>query len=272
MGSAHAFVGAADAGADAVKFQTHIAASESTLDEPFRVPLSGQDTSRYAYWQRMEFPAEQWKALADHARCRGLHFLSSPFSVDAVQLLAHLGVSAWKVGSGEIRSRDLLRAILDAKGPVLLSTGMSPWSELDDAVEFLKSQGAEFVLLQCTSQYPTPLAQVGINVLDEMTRRYDCPVGLSDHSGTPYPALAAMARGASVVEVHVTFHRRAYGPDVPASVTFEELTLLARARDAFADMASNPVDKRGPVHDLQPPPHVTGGRDVDPEDPVRFQG
>ena len=244
LGSAHAFIdAAAEAGSDAVKFQTHIAAAESTLDEPFRVRLSDQDASRYAYWQRMEFSAEAWKALANHARDRGLHFIASPFSVEAVHLLAKLGMPAWKVGSGEIRSRDLLQAILEAGGPVLLSTGMSRWDEIDDAVHFLRAQDAEVVLLQCTSQYPTPLAQVGINVLDEMARRYECPVGLSDHSGTPYPSLAAMARGASIVEVHVTFHRRAYGPDVPASVTFEELALLAQARDAFAEMAANPVDK-----------------------------
>lgn len=97
--------------------------------------------------------------------------------------------------------------------------------------------------MQCTSRYPTPLSAVGLNVLDEMARRYDCPVGLSDHSGSPYPALAAMARGASVIEVHVTFHRGAFGPDVPASVTLEELALLARARDAFAEMEAHPVDK-----------------------------
>ena len=143
LGSAHAFIdGAADAGVDAVKFQTHIAAAESTMDEPFRVRFSAQDESRYAYWQRMEFQATHWKALAGHARDRGLHFLSSPFSVEAAHLLANLGVPAWKVGSGEIRSRDLLQAMLDAGGPILLSTGMSPWREIDDAVQFLSERNA----------------------------------------------------------------------------------------------------------------------------------
>ena len=244
LGSAHTFIdGAADAGADAVKFQTHIANAESTIDEPFRVRFSNQDESRYAYWHRMEFQVAQWKALADHARDREIHFLSSPFSVEAVHLLVSLGVPAWKVGSGEIRSRDLIRAMLDAGGPILLSTGMSPWSEIDDAVHFLEEQKAEIVLLQCTSRYPTPLSEVGINAMDDMARRYHHPVGLSDHSGTPYPALAAMAKGAGVVEVHITFHPRAFGPDVPASVTLDELALLARARDAFSEMASHPVDK-----------------------------
>ena len=244
LGTAHAYIdAAAGAGADAVKFQTHIAVAESTLNEPFRVRFSTQDESRYAYWKRMGFDAAQWKGLADHARDRGLHFLSSAFSVEAVSLLADLGVPAWKVGSGELRSRDLLRAMLDAGGPILLSTGMSGWDDIDDAVQFLRSRNAEIVVMQCTSRYPTPLSEVGLNVLDELARRYECPVGLSDHSGTPYPALAAMARGVSVVEVHVTFHRRAFGPDVPASVTFDELASLVRARDAFAELAANPVDK-----------------------------
>ena len=132
--------------------------------------------SRYAYWHRMEFQVAQWKALADHARDREMHFLSSPFSVEAVHLLASLGMPAWKVGSGEIRSRDLIRAVLDAGGPILLSTGMSPWSEIDDAVHFLEEQKAEIVLLQCTSRYPTPLSEVGINAMDDMVRRYHNPV------------------------------------------------------------------------------------------------
>ena len=244
LGSAHAFIdAAADAGADAVKFQTHISTAESTLDEPFRTRFTDQDETRYSYWRRMEFPATQWEGLAGHARERGLHFLSSPFSVEAVHLLAGLGMPAWKVGSGETQSRDLLVAMLDAGGPILLSTGMSSWREIDDTVAFLKERKAEFVLLQCTSRYPTPLSEVGLNLLDEMAHRYGCPVGLSDHSGTPFPALAAMAKNASIVEVHVVFDRRTFGPDTPASVTFEELALLARARDAFAELASNPVDK-----------------------------
>ena len=268
LGTAHAFIdAAAEAGADAVKFQTHIAVAESTVDEPFRVRFSRQDESRYAYWRRMGFDGGQWKGLAEHARERGLHFLSSPFSLEAVALLAGLGVPAWKVGSGEIRSRDLLQAMLDAGGPILLSTGMSGWSDIDEAVRFLKERDAEIVVMQCTSRYPTPLSAVGLNVLDEMARRYDCPVGLSDHSGTPYPALAAMARRVSVVEVHVTFHRGAFGPDVPASVTFEELGLLARARDAFAELFSNPVDKDAMAASFSEL-RTTFGRSVAPSRPL----
>jgi N-acetylneuraminate synthase len=253
LGMAHAYIeAAAQAGADAIKFQTHIAAAESTRDEPFRIQFSRQDATRYAYWKRMEFSPEQWAGLASHAREKGLVFLSSPFSVAAVRLLQQLGVKAWKVGSGEVRSPDLLRAILEAGGPILLSTGMSSWADIDSNVQHLQASGAEVALFQCTSKYPTPLEQVGLNVLSEMRERYDVPVGLSDHSGTPFPALAALARGCDLLELHVTFDRRLFGPDVSASVTFEEFQLIRAARDSFERMDRHPVDKDAIAQDLGP--------------------
>ena len=268
LGTAHAFVDAvAVAGADAIKFQTHIAAAESTLDEPFRVSFSTQDATRYEYWQRMEFSTEQWAELAEHARQRSLHFLSSPFSREAVHLLCDLGVPAWKVGSGEVRGRDLLEDILAAGGPILVSTGMSGWREIDSVVAFLRERGAEFLLLQCTSRYPTPLAAVGLNTLEDISARYGCPVGLSDHSGTPYPALAALARGARMIEVHVTFDRAMFGPDVTASLTFEELAELVRARDAFYEMDAHPVNKDEIAESLRET-RETFGKSVAPARPL----
>jgi N,N'-diacetyllegionaminate synthase len=252
LGMAHAFIdAAAQAGADAVKFQTHIAAAESTFDEPFRVAFSVQDIKRYDYWRRTEFTAEQWQELAAHAERCGITFLSSPFSVEAVHLLAGLGVRLWKVPSGELRSRDLLEAMMATGGEVLVSTGMSPWLEIDATVALLHSRAVDFTLMQCTSRYPTPLSEVGLNVLEQMRSRYSCPVGLSDHSGTPFPALAGMARGASVVELHVTFDRRMFGPDVCASITFDQLAFLVQARDAFSEMDDNPVDKDAMANSLE---------------------
>src|SRR6266540_6446215 len=103
LGMAHAFIDAvAKTGADAVKFQTHIAAAESTPAEPWRVKFSPQDATRYDYWRRMEFTEAQWHGLKMHAEEQSLKFLSSPFSMEAVELLARVGVSAWKVASGEV--------------------------------------------------------------------------------------------------------------------------------------------------------------------------
>ena len=244
LGMAHAFLdAAADAGADAIKFQTHLAAAESTLDEPFRVTFSKQDKTRYDYWKRMQFTPEAWAGLAQHARDRGLLFLSSPFSVEAVQLLSAVGVPAWKVGSGEALGSALVESMIAAGGPILLSTGMSRWREIEASVADLEQRKVPHALLQCTSRYPTSLEAVGLNVLSEMRARFRCPVGLSDHSGTTFPALAALARGCSLLEVHVTFDRRMFGPDSASSLTFDEFRLIRDARDAFLVMDRHPVDK-----------------------------
>lgn len=244
LGMAHAFVdAAADAGADAIKFQTHIAAAESTRQEQFRVKFSQQDETRYEYWKRVEFTPAQWRELAEHARSRKLAFLSSPFSLQAVELLSEIGVPAWKVASGEITTRELLEPMARSGRPLMVSTGMSPWAEIEQTVADLRRMGASFCLMQCTSKYPTSLDEVGLNVMEEYRRRFGCPVGLSDHSGTPFPALAALARRCDVVELHLTLDRRMFGPDVSSSLTVPEFRLLADARDAFQRIDSHPVDK-----------------------------
>ena len=253
LGLAHAFIdGAATAGADAIKFQTHIAAAESTLDEQFRVKFSRQDATRYDYWKRMEFTAEQWAGLAQHARENKLVFLSSPFSLQAMALLQRIGMPAWKVGSGEVTSMDLLQAMAATGAPVLISSGISTYAELGGAVTLVRKAGAAVAVFQCTTKYPTPLAEVGLNVLGELRQRFDCPVGLSDHSGKPFPSLAAMARGADLIEVHFALDRTMFGPDVPVSLTPAELRLLADARDAFAEMDAAPVDNDAMAQTLAP--------------------
>ncbi len=244
LGLAHAFIdAAADTGADAIKFQTHIADAESTLDEEFRVAFSKQDKTRYDYWKRMEFTPEQWSGLAEHASARGVVFLSSAFSVAAINLLEAIGIPAWKVGSGEFRSDDLLARLCETGFPVIFSTGMSTWQEIETAVAAFQEQKSPLALLQCTSRYPTPLEEVGLNVIDDLRNRFDVPVGLSDHSGSIYPSLAALARGANLIEVHLTLDRRLFGPDVPVSLTPDEMRKVCEARDAFAVMDANPVDK-----------------------------
>jgi len=244
LGLAHAYIDAArQAGADAVKFQTHIAAAESTRDETFRVKFSQQDVTRYDYWKRMEFTPEQWAGLSQHARDKRLLFLSSAFSVEAVQMLARLGMPAWKIASGELGSKALLDAMVGTGAPFLVSSGMSPWAEIDAIAARIRATGREFAMLQCTTQYPTPLDAVGLNVIEEMRHRYGTPVGLSDHSGTPYPALAALARGADVIELHLTLDRGMFGPDVSSSLTVSEFHQVSDFRNALAQMDANPVDK-----------------------------
>lgn len=244
LGLAHSYVDAvADAGCDAVKFQTHIAVAESSVEDQFRVPFSWQDGSRFDYWKRMEFTEEQWHGLARHAQERGLIFLSSPFSVQAVELLHRIGVPAWKIGSGELCSEDLLAAVQATGSPILLSTGMSSWREITVGANSLSACGYPFGIFQCTSVYPTPHSQVGLNVVTQMRERFDCPIGLSDHSGEIFASLAAMVLGASMVEVHVTFDKRMFGPDMSSSLSLDDVALLIRGRDAVFQMRECEVDK-----------------------------
>jgi N,N'-diacetyllegionaminate synthase len=253
LGLAHAFVDAiANAGADAVKFQTHIAASESTPGEPWRVKFSKQDVTRYDYWKRMEFTEQQWLELRQHADDRGLFFLSSPFSLDAVELLERVGVAAWKVASGEIATSPMLERMLVSGIPMIVSTGMSPLAEIDAAVEKIQSAKAPLAVLQCTTAYPCPAEQVGLNMLPVYRSRYGSAVGLSDHSGTIYPGLAAAALGADVLEVHVTLSREMFGPDVSASVTTEELKQLVEGVRFIEKMLASPVDKDKKSRELAP--------------------
>lgn len=253
LGTAHAFVDAvADAGACAIKFQTHIAAAESTPDEPWRVAFSRQDATRYDYWRRMEFTEEQWRGLREHAGERGLAFLSSPFSEEAFEMLTRVGASAWKVASGEVAEPALLDRMLTSGKPVLVSTGLSDWAEIDRVASRAKAADAFFALLQCTSKYPTAPEHSGLNVLPEMKARYGAPVGLSDHSGTIFPSLAAVALGAEVVEVHATLSRHAFGPDQASSVTIEELAQLCRGVEFLKTARAHPVDKDAMARELAP--------------------
>ena len=251
LGTAHAYIDAiADTGADAVKFQTHIADAESSTDEPWRVKFSSQDVSRYDYWKRMQFTTEQWLGLKKHADERKLLFLSSPFSLEAVRLLSGLGIKAWKLASGEINNIPLVDALVASQLPVLASTGMSTLNEIDHVVERLKTSSGGFALLQCSSTYPTPPDRIGLNVLTELRDRYQCKVGLSDHSGTIFPSLAAVTLGASIIEVHVVLSRKSFGPDVSSSVTDQELGNLVKGIRMIETALSSPVDKSKIPSDL----------------------
>lgn len=244
LGTAHAYIDAvASTGANAIKFQTHIAAAESTPGEPWRVKFSKQDETRYDYWRRMEFTAEQWHGLAEHAAERGLIFLSSAFSPEALELLEKVGVPAWKVGAGETSNLPLLEMMAKTGKPVLLSSGMSDWDELDLAVACVRENGSQVAVLQCTTSYPCPPEKLGLNVIAELQERYKCPVGLSDHSGTIYAGLAAATLGAKIIEVHVTFSRECFGPDVIASVTTAELKQLVEGVRFIETALAHPVNK-----------------------------
>ena len=239
LGQAHAFIDAvAKTGADAIKFQTHIAAEESTLSEPFRVNFSYCDKTRYDYWKRMEFSEEQWRGLFDHAREKGLDFLSSPFSAAALELLDRIGVPAWKFGAGEVFNEVLLKKAIKTGKPIILSTGLSTIEDIDSQVEMVKRAGNPLLLMQCTTAYPSQAEEIPVKLIQVFRERYGCPVGISDHSATIYPSLAAISLGARAAEVHVTMSREMFGPDVKASVTMEELREIVEGAKFIEKMLS----------------------------------
>ena len=244
LGMAHAYIDAvAKAGADAVKFQTHIAAEESSEQDTWRVKFSRQDATRYDYWKRMEFTEPQWQELKRHADEKGLVFLSSPFSLAAIRLLERIGVPAWKLASGEVTNRLFLDAMIATGKPVLVSSGMSYVEELDATVSHLKDAGTPVAVFQCTTAYPCPPEKIGLNLIPELAARYDCPVGLSDHSGTPYPSLAAVTLGAKLIEVHITFSREMFGPDVSSSLTTREFGEMVEGVRFIERSLANPLQK-----------------------------
>lgn len=244
LGAAHAYIDAvAKTGVDAVKFQTHIAAAESSPLETFRVKGFPQDSTRYDYWQRMEFTHDQWRGLAEHALEKDLIFLSTPFSFEAVDLLNSLDICAWKIGSGEANNIPMIEYMAATKKPILLSTGLSAWREITETTDMLTESNTPFGIFQCTSSYPCKPDEVGLNVVEELLNKYDCPVGLSDHSGSIFPSLAAFVMGARMLELHAVFSKDCFGPDVAASVTIEELSDLVSGIRLIEKILLNPIDK-----------------------------
>jgi len=200
----------------------------------------------------MEFSEEQWAGLKKHCEDLDIIFLSSPFSVNAVKMLERINISAWKIGSGEINNSQLFEAISKTNKPVLLSTGMSNWFEIDQSVNRLNELKISYCIFQTTSKYPTSLRDVGLNIIQEMKTRYDIPVGLSDHTGSISSSMAAISSGASMIEVHVVFDKNMFGPDSKSSLTFKQLEALIKFRDDFYEINSNPVDKDLIAKDLIP--------------------
>ena len=217
---------AASCGVDAVKFQVHISEAESSQYEKFRIKFSKIDNTRMDYWKRMEFSFDQWVYIKNKCENLGVEFLATPFSNAAVKLLEKLEVNKYKIGSGDIANTLLLEAISRMRKEVIFSTGLADEINIDNAVKFFEKKGIPFSILQCTTSYPTLAKDIHLDKISFFMEKFNCPVGLSDHSGKIFPGLAAAAIGASIVELHVTFDKKMFGPDSVASLNFEELKIL----------------------------------------------
>lgn len=244
IGMIHSYIDAlASTGVDAVKFQMHIAEAESSEFEPFRVQFSYVDDTRFDYWKRMSFTLEQWKEIKKHCDMVKLEFLCSPFSNLAVDWLEAIGVNQYKIGSGEVNNFLLLEKIAKTTKPMILSSGMSSYKELDATVSFLKEKKVDFSILQCTTSYPTEPASFGLNVINELKERYKVKVGYSDHSAKIETCIAATALGAEILEFHVVFDRSQFGPDSRSSLTINEIKSLVSSVRTIENALNNPVNK-----------------------------
>lgn len=232
---------AAECGANIVKFQTHIAEAETLKDAP--MPSFFKVEPRYEYFQRTGFTLKQWEELKAKCDEQKIEFLSSPFSVEAFELLEKVGVKKYKVPSGEVTNLPMLKIIAKTKKPVMLSSGMSTWKELDDAVNTIQQIHNNIRVLQCTSEYPCSYDNVGLNIMLEMKERYQSPVGFSDHTLTNYSAFTAVALGASVIEKHLTFSRKMYGSDAKHSLEPNEFSDLVQGIRAIETILSSKADK-----------------------------
>jgi len=244
LGILHSYIDAlASTGVDAIKFQTHIAEAESSIYEPFRVNFSYEDKTRYDYWERMGFSIEQWREIKSHCDEVGVEFISSPFSNAAVDLLEEVGVSRYKIGSGEVNNLLLLEKIAKTKKPVILSSGMSSFTELSSSIEFLKQRDIDTSILQCTTAYPTKPQEWGLEVMKELKKKFNLTTGFSDHSGEIYACLAATAKGAEILEFHAVFDKRMFGPDSKASLEIDDISFMIKGVRQIYTSLQTKIDK-----------------------------
>lgn len=249
LGIAHSYIDAvAKRGVNTIKFQTHIAAAESSSHEPFRVNFSYEDDTRFAYWNRMEFTEEQWVGIKEHCDEVGIEFLSSPFSLAAVELLERIGVKRYKIGSGEVSNHLMLERIAQTGKPILLSSGMSSFSEIDAALNVINEYSSPVSVFQCTTSYPTHPENWGLNVISDLIRRYDYPIGFSDHSGDIYACLLAAAHGARLFEFHVVFDKEMFGPDAKSSLDLNQLESLVKGLRQYELSLNHKINKDNNEH------------------------
>ena len=244
LGFAHSYLDALkNTGISDIKFQIHIADAESSDKEKFRKKFSYEDKTRYDYWKRIEFTKEQWFGLFEHCKKNKFNFIASPFSMEAVNLLKKLGCRTYKIASGEVNNYLMIDNIVKQKKEIILSSGLSNFQELDKTVKRIKKNKINLSILQCTSEYPSNFKTIGLNVIKEMKNRYKVPTGLSDHSGEINTLLAATAVGAELMEFHVTFSKKSFGPDSTSSIEISKVKELIESINYIHNCVKYKVNK-----------------------------
>ncbi len=226
-------------GANVIKYQWHIAEEETTVDAPS--PPYFKNETRFSYFKRTEFSIEKFKSLVKQCIDASVIPCVSVFSIESLQRAIKAGFKIIKIPSGEVTNIPLLREVALKEIPVIISSGMSNWEELDNAINIFKN--SNLCVLQCTSMYPTPPEKVGLNILLELKKRYDIPYGLSDHTLTGATSISAVTLGAQVIEKHFTISKKLYGPDARFSLEPEEFKKLVEDINYVKKALTNNVDK-----------------------------
>ena len=246
---------AADAGADAVKFQTFRAealASASAPKAAYQKMTTNAAESQLAMLKRLELSPEGHRRALARARKRRIQFLSTPFDKESADFLQKLGVPAFKLPSGEVTNHPLLRHVARKGRPVILSTGMSTLAEVREAVAVLRRAGCrKLTVLHCVSNYPADPKDANLRAMATMAKAFRVPVGWSDHTPGATASIAAVALGASVIEKHFTLDKRLPGPDHAMSLDPKELKFfvaaLREASSALGDGVKAPRPCEAPI-------------------------
>lgn len=252
LGSAISMVQRAkEVGLDAVKFQMHLPEFESTNDERFRVNVFPQDKSRFDYWQRTSFTKDEWTYIYRFCQKIDISFLCTPFSKEAALFLKSLGEESIKIASGDFNNLELIEFAKDNFNTIYLSTGFCYLDEIESTYKLLSSgKATNVVLLQCTSKYPTPLCDVGLDLFCWFEKR-QINYGLSDHTGNKHVIMAAIGKGAQVIEFHLVFSRSQFGPDAHASLTFEEAKEVVDFKNVYQEVSSPNYSKDAVAKELE---------------------
>jgi N,N'-diacetyllegionaminate synthase len=227
--------GAAAAGADLVKFQTFTAdrlVTRTAGKAKYQQVTTDAAESQHAMLRKLELTREMHEELIAHCRVRRIGFFSTAFDLESVDLLASLGLDRFKVPSGELTNLPYLRRIGSYRKPVIISSGMASLGEIEAALNALEAAGVareDLTVLHCTTEYPTPMADVNLRAMTSIGAAFGVPVGYSDHTVGIEVPVAAVAMGATVIEKHFTTDRSLPGPDHKASLEPQELRAMVAA-------------------------------------------
>lgn len=265
---------AADAGADIVKFQTFKAdelVTKNAQKAEYQKKTSGAEESQYDMLKRLELSDDDHRMLKEYAEEKGVEFLSTPFGLRDVDFLNDLGVKRFKISSGDVTNGPLLLKIAQTGKTAILSTGTANLEEVGEALAVMafgyagsgapsadafkkafeseagkNALAGKVTVLHCTTQYPTPLEDINLRAMDTIHETYDVAVGYSDHSAGILVPIAAAARGAFMIEKHITLDRNLPGPDHAASIEPEELREMVAQIRAVEKTLGSPEKKPAP--------------------------